>query len=475
MNSQTVLMINLTEDEEHLINRLTRPFFIQTISTCSKGIDTHQALMEEHPLCLLIIRVDENRYRPVQTIKRLKKALPHPIPLLVLLTKTSASATHHYLNAGADDYIIMPLDQESFAIRFYVLLECGQAMVKTFHSPPAPLQPPAPKKSQKLSPTDAASTGGVSELKKKESTRKQGAVWQRMAGFLHEGLSFFSPKSQFTRTGKRPILSKWYPLRKIAQGGDGEIWLVREIKNEREAVAKIPHTPMLNISTLRAAAVLKRLVYHPNIIHLIEVVKDHDKYILIQEYVDGMTLPERLKAGMSSGKKENAFLQLLTVTAYAHSHGIMHRDIKPDNIMIKSNGLLKLLDFGSARDISWVYENASAQGTLNFMSPEQLEGAPCLASDVWALGCILYILAVNRLPFCQDNSVYPMDIDLNSEAVPPCNVNPKLSKTLEQVIMGCLEINLEKRYRDASILQKDLLKRLPSFGKGKQIPSYPIG
>ena len=470
MNSETVLMVNLTQEEEHLIKRLTRPFSIQAISTRSKSIHTHQGLMQENPLCLLIIRVDENQYRPVQTIRRLKKALLHPIPLLVLLTKSSASATHRYLNAGADDYIIMPLDQESFTIRFYVLLECGQAILKTLCPPPSAFQPPSEKKSTENFPSDESS-----KFQKKKSTQKKDAVWQRMAGYLYEGLSFFSPKSQFNRTGKRPILSKWHPLRKIAQGGDGEIWLVQEVGSERKAVAKIPHTPMLNISTLRAAAVLKRLVYHPNIIHLIEVVKDHDKYILIQEYVDGSTLPEQLKAGMSSGEKENAFLQLLTVTAYAHSHGIMHRDIKPDNIMIKSNGLLKLLDFGSARDISWVYESASAQGTLNFMSPEQLEGAPSLASDVWALGCILYILAVNRLPFCQDNSVYPMDIDLNSEAVPPCNVNPELSKTLEQVIMGCLEINLEKRYRDASILQKDLLKQIPNFGKGKYIPSYPIG
>lgn len=463
MGSETVLTVNLTQEEAQLITRLTRPFFMQTISIQGRNLLQHEAIIQSKSLCLLIIRVDENRYRQVQTIRQFKKALHHPIPLLLLIPRSSASALHQYLKAGADDYIVIPLDDESFAIRFYVLLECGQAIIH--HSSN---QVPSHDTNQH----DNELKKPLSNNKKEGDVSQHKAIWQRMAGFLQEGLSFFSPKSQFARVGKRPIFSKWHPIKKIAQGGDGEIWLVKEAGKEREAVAKIPHTPMLNISTLRAAAVLKRLVYHPNIVHLIEVVKEGDKYILIQEYVDAPTLPERLKRGMTSLEKESTFLQLLTVTAYAHSHNIMHRDIKPDNIMIKPDGYLKLLDFGSARDVAWVDETVSAQGTLNFMPPEQLDGAPCLASDVWAIGCILYILAVNRLPFYQDNSAYPMDIEVEKRAVPPTHVIPEISEDLEEIIMRCLEIDLEKRYGDASELRKDLLQRIPDFGKGGYIPSH---
>ncbi|SLM31230.1 putative Calcium/calmodulin-dependent protein kinase [Desulfamplus magnetovallimortis] len=499
MVPETILMFGLTKSEELLTRRLTRSFEIRAEAVGKLPFKEYEQFFRQKKISLVIIHVDENRIRQVEKIRRIKKILDPPVPLLVLLPKELLSNINHYLKAGADDFIAMPIQEESFAIRFYVLLECGQAILQTsrasnhdgkkntFLSEKNSTQKnstlkeksDAPPKNVLKEKSEHQTQNALKETNETEENQriytgseKKGTPWNRIVGYLHEGLGFFTPKSQFARREKKPIFNKWQPVRKIATGGDGIIWLVKEIGREREAVAKIPHNSTMNISALRAAAVLKRLVYHPNVVHLIEIVKDNDKFILINEYVEGLTLPKRLETRMPPLEKEKIFLQLLSVTAHAHDHKIMHRDIKPENIMIRKDGILKLLDFGSAKEISWVDGNISPHGTLNFMPPEQIQGKTCLASDIWALGIILYIFSLNRLPFCnQDNSAYPMDIELNMCAVPPRKINPDISNALEEVIMTCLEEHFEKRYQNASVLQNDLLEKIPDFGNGTHIPA----
>ncbi|MEA1966729.1 MAG: protein kinase [Thermodesulfobacteriota bacterium] len=446
MASETLLMFSLTKAEQLLIKRLIRSFEIKAEPVKKISFKDYGNLFHEKKISLVILHVGQDRIRQVEKIRRVKKLLTIPVPILVLVPKELSSNIHSYIKAGADDYIVMPLNEDNFSIRFYVLLECGQAILQAEHS----------KKPQKKN--------------KKEAAHKDSALWHRIVGYLQDGLNFFAPQSPLVKKGGQPIFHKWEPVRKLATGGDGVIWLVREIETERAAVAKIPHSRQMNINSLRAAAVLKRLVYHPNIVHLIEVVKDNGTFILIQEYVEGVTLPELLQSSISPREKENIFLQLLSVTAYSHDHKIIHRDIKPDNIMVRPDGKLKLLDFGSAKEIDWMDGNTAPEGTLSFMSPEQMQGNTCIASDVWALGIILYILTVNRLPFYQDNSCYPMDIEIQTTAVPPCKIKSNVPVKLEQVIMECLEENLEKRYKNASKLWNDLLRKFPNFGNGKQIP-----
>jgi serine/threonine protein kinase len=166
-------------------------------------------------------------------------------------------------------------------------------------------------------------------------------------------------------------------------------------------------------------------------------------------------------------------MQLLAVTAFSHHHKIMHRDIKPENILITPEGQLKLLDFGIARDLTWQKPDTVSEGTLNFMPPEQFQGRSSLASDVWALGVILYVLATGCYPLFQQNNLFPMDVETDSTIPAPHDLDPRVSDKLEQVIMKCLESDPEKRYADAVALQEDILKSLPGFGKGLILPEHP--
>ena len=338
----------------------------------------------------------------------------------------------------------LPLNENRFSISFLILLEMGQAVTR-----PPPVEAPETK--------DAAS--GSKE------------IFNRLVGYFQEGLSYFAPKSLIQRPPTENISNKWQPVRKLGAGGFGVVWLVKEIGSNRMAVAKTPHSPDMNIRVLRSAAILKRLVHHPNIVHLLEIVKDSGTFILIQEYVEGPTLQQLVDQGISPLDRENYFLQLLSVVSYAHKHKIMHRDIKPENILINKNGQVKLLDFGIARDLSWQTPGSSSEGTVNFMPPEQFEGRSCIASDVWALGVILYIFATNAIPYFQLNDKYPEDIDITVESRAPRKINPQLDIELERIIMRCLQIDLDKRYQNATELLEDLRTTVPLFGRGKLLPA----
>ena len=104
------------------------------------------------------------------------------------------------------------------------------------------------------------------------------------------------------------------------------------------------------------------------------------------------------------------------------------------------------------------------------MPPEQFEGESNLATDVWALGIILYLFVVNRLPFCHDNQYFPMDISMEMNVISSLNINPNLSPDLNRIIMTCLEISLDKRYPSALVLLEDLSRTFSRFGQGLVFP-----
>ncbi|MBB5348754.1 serine/threonine protein kinase [Desulfoprunum benzoelyticum] len=440
---QTVLLAGLLPPETALIRRLIASFELEALSIDIADLHRAESPIAEKDICLALFHVDAAARRPERDIRLLAELLPRPVPLIVLVPPVLAKRVQTYIAAGADDYSILPLDEDSFSIRFYILLEWGQAL----------LQSPQP-----TYPWDEHG---------QQSTKN---LWRRLVARLQEGLSFFSPASLVIDEEEDRIFHKWRKIRLLGSGAYGDVWLVQEDGRKELAAAKIPHTAMMNVRTLRSAAILKRLIHHPNIAGLIEVVKEEGMYILIQEYVAGESLDRRLEKGLTATARESLFLQLLSVTAYSHQHRIMHRDIKPENILVTGDGRLKLLDFGIARDLSWEKADAASGGTLNFMAPEQFEGKSCLASDVWAIGVILYVLATGCYPLFHQENPFPAAIDIPCRVPEPHEIDDRVPAALERIIMRCLDPALERRYADAVALREDILKSLPGFGKGLYLP-----
>ncbi|CAN2044638.1 Two component system response regulator/histidine kinase [Candidatus Magnetomoraceae bacterium gMMP-1] len=442
MASERVLLLGLGLEESNHIKSLLSSFDINILSEDVDFSEKNEALFNEFNICLIIFHIYKHSKKINQQIRKIKSLAAYPIPLIILISKELIPNVRQYLNAGADDYWVLPLDETVFTTRFYVLLEWGQTMLRF-----------KPEKD-------------ISNLRKKTvSKAKPSSFWERIRSRFQEGLNFFSPKTLIKPEHNLPIVYKWEKLRKLGFGSFGEVWLVREQGEENMAVAKIPHSEKTNIAFLRAAAILKRISDHPNAVHLIEVVKDQGKIVLIQEYVPGRTLQEYIELGMDKTEKENAFLQLVEVVSYAHEYKIMHRDIKPENIIIKPDGRLKLLDFGSAKELRYNSISKTIVGSRPFMSPEQVMGKSCISSDVWALGVVLYSLFTGFLPFYDDNEKQLMDLILEIDPTPPSHLKSDISKKLEFIILKCLEKNIKKRYPNASALKTDLLKYFPDFGK----------
>jgi len=446
--TETILTFGLSSTMATLVNNLVSSFEIGTVPLT---IGTVRNFVKNNPskkICLVIYNIDPEHPRQTRVIQLIRDFVGTLVPFLVLVPTSHLGEIKKYLNAGADDFIELPLNESRFSISFLILLEMGQALGQAIPRQTS-INPATP----------------VTE----NVTTRDG--WERIVDYFQGGLSFFSPKSLVRLAKTEHISNRWQQLRRLGVGGFGSVYLIKENGTNRLAVAKTPHSPAMNIGVLRSAAILKRLVHHPNVVQLIEVVKESGCFILIQEYVEGPTLQELLEGGISALDKERYFLQIVSVVAYAHKHKILHRDIKPENIIITMNGQVKLLDFGIARDLSWQSAEGSSAGTINFMPPEQFEGKSCIASDVWAIGVILYIFATNAVPYFQLNNHYPMDIDTTVESRAPRLINPALDVGLERIIMRCLQKDLDKRYATAIELENDLRDNFPQFGRGQFLPS----
>ncbi len=446
--SETILTFGLSETMAALVNNLVSSFEINTVALT---IGTVRNFVKNNPtqkICLVIYNINPEYPRQTRIIQLIRDFVGALVPFLVLVPTTHLGEIKKYLNAGADDFIELPLNESRFSISFLILLEMGQALGQATPRQ-ASINPAAP------------ATENV--------TTRDG--WERIVDYFQGGLSFFSPKSLLRLARTEHISDRWQQIRRLGVGGFGIVWLVKEFGTNRIAVAKMPHSPTMNIGVLRSAAILKRLVHHPNVVQLIEVVKEGGCFILIQEYVEGPTLQERLEHGISAVDKESYFLQIVSVVSYAHKQKILHRDIKPENIIITKSGQVKLLDFGIARDLSWQSAEGSSGGTINFMPPEQFAGKSCIASDVWAIGVILYIFATNAVPYFQHNDHYPMDVDMTIAIRAPRQINPALEAGLERIVMRCLQKDLDKRYANATELENDLRDNFPQFGRGELLPS----
>jgi serine/threonine protein kinase len=440
---ESVLLVNLTPEEIRHSEDLLSHFDLGTGSIAVPSIGDAERYFKQGDLLLVILRVREHQKRPDQDVHLVRRLLGRSIPLLVLVSPDQATKAREYLRAGADEYWILPLDSTAFPPRLEVLLEWGQS---------------------------ALSEEFTRRRETSMSKPRKTSSFYRMYYFFRN--LFTSAGSQKTTPPELTLLiaNKWKKIRRLGFGSQAEIWLVQEESGDTLSVAKVPHFPQMNTTFLRVAAILRRMAGHPNSVQLKEVVKEEGKVIIIQEYIEGPTLQDLLNQGMEGVRKEKVFLELLEVVAHAHELNIMHRDIKPENIIITPAGVSKLLDFGAGKDLSRESTSGTSIGTRPFMAPEQIMGESRLASDVWSLGVMLYLLSTGSLPFYDDNQKILMDLILECNPESPRNLEPELPLQLESIILKCLQKDPNLRYSNAVILRGELRRVFPAFGEGKVLP-----
>lgn len=207
------------------------------------------------------------------------------------------------------------------------------------------------------------------------------------------------------------------------------------------------------------------MLSHPNIVKIFDVsIKGEYKYI-VMEYIDGITLKAYMqRKGMLSVKETIAYsIQILRALEHAHLGGVVHRDIKPQNIMLLRSGQIKVTDFGIAKlpDAKTLTATDKAIGTVYYISPEQAAGEKGIdrRTDLYSVGVLMYEMITGKLPFDGENPVSIALKQISEEPKPPRELNPDIPEGLEQIILFAMEKDKDKRFQTATQMI-DLLKRV---------------
>ena len=202
---------------------------------------------------------------------------------------------------------------------------------------------------------------------------------------------------------------------------------------------------------------------HPNIVSVYDVVEEDALHYIVMELIEGITLKNYIdKKGCLENKEAIGIaIQVASGIAAAHSHHIVHRDIKPQNIIISRDGKVKVADFGIAKAVSAQTMNASAVGSVHYISPEQARGGYCdERSDIYSFGITLYEMAAGKVPFEGDNTVAVALAHLEDPVVPPTEYNPDIWPGLEQIILKCTQKKPDMRYASMEDVIADLRRVL---------------
>ncbi|HSS16598.1 MAG TPA: serine/threonine-protein kinase, partial [Candidatus Dormibacteraeota bacterium] len=256
-------------------------------------------------------------------------------------------------------------------------------------------------------------------------------------------------------------------LEEVGRGGQGVVFRAWQKSLNRTVAVKIigigQFTTNAHLKRLRREAAAAAKLNHPGIVPVYEVGERDGTYYFSMRFVEGDNLDEVVGRGPVSARQAAELIAKIARTVhYAHEHGILHRDIKPGNILLDANGEPHLTDFGLARLVehgSTVTGSLEVMGTPSYMAPEQAVGNNAelsRATDVYGLGAVLYELLTGHPPFAGGTTYETIHLLLDSEPRQPRLWNPKVDRDLSAVCLKCLEKNPRHRYSSALELAEDL-------------------
>jgi eukaryotic-like serine/threonine-protein kinase len=254
-------------------------------------------------------------------------------------------------------------------------------------------------------------------------------------------------------------------VRKLGSGGFADVFLANDRLLGREVALKVLSTRYAHdeqfVERFRREASSAAGLNHPNIVQIYDRGEAEGTYYIAMEYLEGRTLKEIIVkyAPLSTELLVSVAVQILEALRFAHRRDVIHRDIKPQNIIIDNDGRVKVTDFGIARagSASTMTEAGSILGTAHYFSPEQAQGQPVeAASDLYSLGIVMYEMATGRLPFDGDNPVSIAMKHVHDVPAAPRTINPALPENLETVIMRALGKRPVDRYLTAQAMLEDL-------------------
>jgi eukaryotic-like serine/threonine-protein kinase len=274
-------------------------------------------------------------------------------------------------------------------------------------------------------------------------------------------------------------VSHYRIVEKLGAGGMGEVYLAEDMKLGRKVAIKILSeeytTNRDRLHRFEQEACAASALNHPNILTIHEVGNDEGRHYIATEYIDGLTLRRKIGgAQLEASEILDIAIQVASALEEAHAAGIIHRDIKPDNIMVRRNGYVKVLDFGLAKLTESSIEREPSDGeastrvlvqtdagvvmgTSHYMSPEQARGKPVDArSDIWSLGVVIYEMVAGRTPFEGETSTDVIVAITQKEPPPLLRFAPNVPAELDWIVTKALRKDREERYQTVKELLVDL-------------------
>jgi serine/threonine-protein kinase len=267
----------------------------------------------------------------------------------------------------------------------------------------------------------------------------------------------------------------------IARGGMAQVYRAMDRQLERPVALKVLF-PELSVDRtfverFRREAQAAANLSHPNIVPVFDWGEDDGSYFIVMEYVEGRPLSAVLRDPQRMPPRQIATIGagVAAALAFAHRHGVVHRDVKPGNILITPDGDVKVTDFGIARAMNTeesLTQTGAVMGTAAYFSPEQAEGKGVDSrSDIYSLGVVLYEMSVGRPPFTGDSPVAVASKHVRDMPVLPREANPSVPPALEAVVMKAMAKNPDDRYGSAEELRADLLR----FADGRPVEAGDPG
>jgi len=255
------------------------------------------------------------------------------------------------------------------------------------------------------------------------------------------------------------IIGKYKILSTIGSGGFGTVYLADDTWIDKRVALKVPHKQGVDFGELLREPRLLAALNHPNIVAILTAEKQDNVFFIVMEFVPGETVEAIITrdGALDLPLALDYTCQICNAVEHAHRQGVLHRDLRPSNVLVGESGLIKVADFGTSRFLEIAAHGTTVIGSPPYMAPEQFSGKAVFASDIYSLGVTMYQMLTGVLPY---DTPSPADLDrlIRGELVSaPRLKNPKIPKAISDIVLKAMAPEIPARYQRAGELLEDVL------------------
>jgi serine/threonine-protein kinase len=266
------------------------------------------------------------------------------------------------------------------------------------------------------------------------------------------------------------VVGKYKILAPLGSGGFGTVFLAEDTWIDKKVALKVPHRQSVDFGELLREPRLLATLSHPNIVTVLTAERIGDVFFIVMEYVPGETLEaiSDRDGALDLARALDYSCQICNAVDHAHEQGVIHRDLRPGNVIVTENGVAKVADFGTSRFLEIAAHGTTVIGSPPYMAPEQFHGKAVFASDVYSIGVTMYQLLTGRLPYESPSPADLEKLERGELTSPPRLHNPKLPKAINDIVLKAMAPEITARYPRAHDLLDAILAARPRSGSGRR-------